>query len=151
MPESEIEQQPADRQTACQGGVRQAQPGGDVCLLLQDAGPEVLLRAGDDGHVGGVLGDLVYLGVGRDAERGVEVVVRGVGLVAVHQAGHVGARGDAESLLCLEAGVTDSPGQDWVAGHHQVVDAEGYQGAVVRGHTRRAQDLPVTTFNITSQ
>ena len=101
MPESEIEEEPADRQTAGQGGVWQAQPGGDVCLLLEDAGPEVLLRAGDDGHVGGVLGDLVYLGVGRDAERGVEVVVRGVGLVAVHQAGHVGARGDAESLLCL--------------------------------------------------
>ena len=101
MPESEIEEEPADRQTAGQGGVWQPQPGGDVCLLLEDAGPEVLLRAGDDGHVGGVLGDLVYLGVGREAERGVEVVVRGVGLVAVHQAGHVGARGDAESLLCL--------------------------------------------------
>ena len=47
--------------------------------------------------------------------------------------------------------MADGPGEDGVAGDHQVVDAEGYQGAVVRGHTGRAQDLPVTTFNITTQ
>ena len=37
--------------------------------------------------------------------------------------------------------MTDCPGEDGVAGDHQVVDGEGDQGAVVGGDTRRAQDL----------
>ena len=37
--------------------------------------------------------------------------------------------------------MADSPGEDGVAGDHQVVDGERDQGAVVGGDTRRAQDL----------
>ena len=97
MPESEIEEEPADRQTAGQGGVWQAQPGGDVCLLLEDAGPEVLLRTGDDGHIGGVLVDLVELGGGVYADGG--VVGGDVGVVALDHGGHVSTRGDTEGLV----------------------------------------------------
>ena len=39
--------------------------------------------------------------------------------------------------------MTDSPGEDGVAGDHQVVDTQGYQGAVVGRHTGRAQDLEI--------
>ena len=59
FPESEVEKEPAHCQTPGQGGVRQAQTRRDVCLLLEDPRPEVLLGTGDDGHVGGVLVDLV--------------------------------------------------------------------------------------------
>ena len=97
FPESEVEEEPADGQTASQGGVGEAQPGRDVRLLLQDAGPEVLLRAGDDAHVGGELVQLVQLGPGLDTEGGVEV--GGVGVVALHVAGHVAPRGDADGQV----------------------------------------------------
>ena len=39
--------------------------------------------------------------------------------------------------------MTDCPGEDGVAGDHQVVDTQGYQGAVVGRHTGRAQDLEI--------
>ena len=141
FPESEVEEEPADGQTPGQGGVRQTQTSRDVRLLLEDPGPEVLLGAGDDGHVGGVLVDLVQLGGGGDTD-GV-VVVGHVGVVALDQGGHVGPRGDAESLLRLEVGVADGPWEDWVAGDHQVVDGEGDEGAVVGGDTGGAQDLEI--------
>ena len=141
FPESEVEEEPADGQTPGQGGVRQTKSRGDVRLLLEDPGPEVLLGAGDDGHVGSVLGDLVQLGGGGDTDGG--VVVGHVGVVALDQGGHVGPRGDAESLLRLEVGAADCPGEDRVAGDHQVVDGEGDEGAVVGGDAGRAQDLSV--------
>ena len=139
--ESEIEEEPADEETPSQGGIRQTQTSRDVRLLLEDPGPEVLLGAGDDGHVGGVLGDLVELGGGGDTD-GV-VVVGHVGVVALDQGGHVGPRGDAESLVRLEVGVTLGPWEDRVAGDHQVVDGEGDEGAVVGGDAGGAQDLAV--------
>ena len=37
--------------------------------------------------------------------------------------------------------MTDSPGEDGVAGDHQVVDGQRDQGAVVGGHTGCPQDL----------
>ena len=44
--------------------------------------------------------------------------------------------------------MTDGPGKDRVAGYHQVVDGQGDQGAVVGGHTRRAQDLEHGNMNV---
>ena len=44
-------------------------------------------------------------------------------------------------LRPLQVVVAHGPGEDGVAGDHQVVDGEGDQGAVVGGDTRRAQDL----------
>ena len=39
--------------------------------------------------------------------------------------------------------MTDCPGEDGVAGDHQVVDGQGDQGAVVGGHAGRPEDLEV--------
>ena len=75
-----------------------------------------------------------------------------VGVVAGHIVRHVGAAGDADVgnplprplrplLRPLQVVVAHGPGEDGVAGDHQVVDGEGDQGAVVGGDTRRAQDL----------
>ena len=72
-----------------------------------------------------------------------------VGVVAGHIVWHVGAAGDADVcgplprplLRPLQVVVAHGPGEDGVAGDHQVVDGEGDQGAVVGGDTRRAQDL----------
>ena len=64
-------------------------------------------------------------------------------MVALDQGGHVGPRRYAESLVRLEVGVADRPGEGGVAGDHQVVDGEGDQGAVVGGDTSRAQDLEI--------
>ena len=145
QPESEIEEEPAYSQTASQCWVRQSQSCRDVGLLLQHAGPEVLLGAGDDAHVGGELVQLVELGAGLDTEGGVEV--GDVGMVALHIAGHVPTRGNTEGGFVAEVVVTDSPGEDRVAGHHQVVDTQSYQGAVVGRHTGRAQDLKIEMEN----
>ena len=68
-----------------------------------------------------------------------------VGVVAGHIVRHVGAAGDADVggplLRPLQVVVAHGPGEDGVAGDHQVVDGERDQGAVVGGDTRRAQDL----------
>ena len=64
-------------------------------------------------------------------------------MVALHVARHVPPRGDADCEVGLEVVVADSPGQDGVAGDHQVVDAQRYEGAVVGRHTGRAQDLEI--------
>ena len=37
--------------------------------------------------------------------------------------------------------MTDCPGEDGVAGDHQVVDGQGDQGAVIGGHAGRPEDL----------
>ena len=39
--------------------------------------------------------------------------------------------------------MTDSPGEDGVAGHHQVVDTQGHQETVVARHAGRDQDLEI--------
>ena len=72
-----------------------------------------------------------------------------VGVVAGHIVWHVGAAGDADVGGALrrplphplQVVVAHGPGEDGVAGDHQVVDGERDQGAVVGGDTRRAQDL----------
>ena len=141
FPEGEVEEEPAHGQAPGQGGVGQPQSCRDVGLLLQHPGPEVLLGAGDDAHVAGELSQLLRLSAGRDTEGGVEG--GGVGVVALHVAGHVPPRGDADGEVGLEVVVADSPGQDGVAGDDQVVDAQRYEGAVVGRHAGRAQDLAV--------
>ena len=72
---------------------------------------------------------------------------------------HVRAAGDADVgvplprplprplLRPLQVVVAHGPGEDGVAGDHQVVDGEGDQGAVIGGDTRRAQDLFVKGVN----
>ena len=50
-------------------------------------------------------------------------------------------------LRPLQVVVAHGPGEDGVAGDHQVVDGEGDQGAVVGGDTRRSQDLFVKGVN----
>ena len=61
----------------------------------------------------------------------------------LNKAGLIPVGGDTDGHVGVEAVVTDGPGQDGVAGHHQVVDTQRYQGAVVGRHTGRPQDLAV--------
>ena len=46
--------------------------------------------------------------------------------------------------------MTDCPGQDGVAGDHQVVNGERNQGAVVGGHAGRPQDLEHDSYQFVS-
>ena len=75
----------------------------DIRLLLEDPNSEVLLGAGDDAHVGRLLGQGVKLPGGTDAPRAVQL--RYVWVIASDKLRYVSTRRDtdrAADVLTLE-------------------------------------------------